>query len=152
MGRGKKADYKNSSGEQDQPRETVERELAETQPVESESSLDATVANPGSEQPSEVTFRGDEMEQGKGTFEGFSELTRNFFSLDAAKKVAEVCIETAEKFADGALECQAKSTEWAKATPLASLFEVQNSMGRKLAELSAETARRLWHLEERHGA
>jgi hypothetical protein len=92
------------------------------------------------------------MEQGKGTFEGFSELTRNFFSLDAAKKVAALCIETGEQLAEGALEVQAKSTEWAKDTPLASLFQVQNSMGRKLVELSADTARRLWRIEGRHAA
>jgi hypothetical protein len=92
------------------------------------------------------------MEQGKGTFEGFSELTRNFFSLDAAKKVAALCIETGEQLAEGALEVQAKSTEWAKDTPLASLFEAQNSMGRKLVELSADTARRLWRIEGRHAA
>jgi hypothetical protein len=66
----------------EQPRKTVEREVVE---VESESvgseAVRTTVADPG-----EVTFRGDKMEQGKGTFEGFSELTRNFFSLDAAKR------------------------------------------------------------------
>lgn len=149
MAKGKKTNYRNSSLEEDQLRGTVEQELAETEPVESES-FDATVANPGPVQPSKVTFRSDKMEQGKGPFESFSGLTRNFFSLDAAKKVAELCIETGEKLADGALEFQAKSTEWAKETPLASLFETQNSMGRKLAKLSAETARRLWRLEERH--
>jgi hypothetical protein len=90
------------------------------------------------------------MEQGKDRFVGFSELTRNFFGLDAAKKVAALCIETGEKLAEGALEAQAKSTEWAKDTPLAPLFKAQNSMGRKLVELSVDTARRLWRIEERN--
>jgi hypothetical protein len=151
MATGKKTNYSNSSREEDRPKETVERELMETEPFESES-LDATVTDPGSVQPSEAILRSDKMEQDKGTLEGLSELTRNFFSLDAAKKVAELCIETGEELADGALAFQAKSTEWAKETPLASLFETQNSMGRKLVELSAETARRLWRLGERHAA
>jgi hypothetical protein len=87
------------------------------------------------------------MEQGKGIFESISEVTRSVFSLDAARKMAAVYIDTGEKVATDAIEFQAKANEWAKDTPLQALLEVQTSMGRKLVELSADTARRLWRIE-----
>jgi hypothetical protein len=87
------------------------------------------------------------MEQGKGIFESISEVTRSVFSLDAARKMAAVYIDTGEKVATDAIEFQAKANEWAKETPLQALLEVQTSMGRKLVELSADTARRLWRIE-----
>jgi len=87
------------------------------------------------------------MEQGKGIFESISEVTRSVFSLDAARKMAAVYIDTGEKVATDAIEFQAKANEWAKDTPLQALLEVRTSMGRKLVELSADTARRLWRIE-----
>ena len=92
--------------------------------------------------------KGAKMEQGKGMFESLSEVTRSMFSLDAARKMATLYIDTGEKFATGAIELQAKASEWAKDTPLQALLEAQNSMGHKLVELSANTARRLWRIED----
>jgi hypothetical protein len=88
------------------------------------------------------------MEQGKGMFESLSEVTRSMFSLDAARKMAALYIDTGEKLATDAIEFQAKASEWAKDTPLQALLEAQNSMGHKLVELSANTARRLWRIED----
>ena len=92
------------------------------------------------------------MEQGKGIFESLSEVTGSVFSLDAARKMVALYISTGEKLATGAIEFQAKANEWAKDTPLQALLEAQNSMGRKLVELSAETARSVWRIEEERAA
>jgi hypothetical protein len=88
----------------------------------------------------------------KGIFENTSELARNLFSLDGAKTLAALYIETTEKLAEGVLAFQATTTEWARDTPLATVFEANNSMARKLVEFSAGTARRLWRIEEKHAA
>ena len=58
--------------------------------------------------------------------------SRSVFSLDAARKMAAVYIDTGEKVATDAIEFQAKANEWAKDTPLQALLEVRTSMGRKL--------------------
>jgi hypothetical protein len=83
------------------------------------------------------------MEKGENEiFKNASELGRTLFSLEGPKKLAAFYIESGEKLAKQALEFQAKATEWAKDTPLAVVFAAQNSMGRKLVELSTVTRRR----------
>jgi hypothetical protein len=62
--------------------------------------------------------------------------------------MAALYIDTGAKLAEGALDLKAKASQWAKDTPLAAAFEAQNSMGGKLVELSANTARWLWRIEE----
>lgn len=86
----------------------------------------------------------------KGIFENASELGRNLFSLDGAKTLAALYIETTEKLAEGVLNFQASAIEWAKDTPLAGALEAQHSMARKLVEFSTGTARRLWRIDEKH--
>ncbi len=93
------------------------------------------------------------MEQdNKAKLDGFADLTRALFDPDSVKKTAAFYFEAGEKIAERVLEFQTRSTEWAKDTPLAPVFEVQISMTRKLTELSAETARRLWRIEEKPAA
>jgi hypothetical protein len=99
-------------------------------------------------QSGEGQSRGVKMEQGKGIFESLSEVTRSVFSLEAARKMAAAYIDTGEKLATDAIEFQAKANKWAKDTPLKPMLEAQNSMGRKLVELSANTARRLCRIED----
>jgi hypothetical protein len=83
----------------------------------------------------------------RGVYEGFSRLAEACLSAEGAKKAAAWYIDTSEKFATQALDLQAKTTEWAKDTPLYPLIEAQQSIGRKLVEQSASTARTLWRLE-----
>jgi len=87
---------------------------------------------------------------GETVVEGFSKLTESFFSLEGAKKAAAWYIDTSEKFAKQALELQERATGWAKETPLAPLFEAQNSIARKFVERSASAARNLWRLNQVH--
>jgi len=84
----------------------------------------------------------------KGAFQGFSEMAAALCSTEAARKIAALSIETGERLAKSALDFQAKATEWAKDTPLGALFEAQNSIGRKVVELSADAVRRLWKVDE----
>jgi hypothetical protein len=132
---------------EDRPRKTVKLEVAQDGAAES-ALMRTAVPDLGATQSHEDQSRGAKMEQGKRIFESISEVTRSMFSLDAARKMAAVYIDTGEKLATDAIEFQAKANEWAKDTPLQALLEAQNSMGRKLVELSADTARRLWRLEE----
>lgn len=83
---------------------------------------------------------------GESMFESFSKMNESFLKFDAAKKAAAWYIETGEKFATQLIEMQEKATGWAKETPLAPLFEAQNSIARKLVERSASAARNLWQL------
>jgi hypothetical protein len=93
------------------------------------------------------------MENGENEiFKNVSELGRMLFSLEGPKKLAAFYIESGEKLAKQTLDFQAKSTEWAKNTPLAVVFAAQNSMGRKFVECSIGTARRLWRIEEKRAA
>jgi hypothetical protein len=104
----------------------------------------AVASAPTAAQPREVKSENKTMENSeKDMFENISELGRTSFSLEGAKKLATLYIE---RLAKQVLDIQAKATEWAKDTPLAAVFEAQNSMGRKLVELSAGTARRLWRI------
>lgn len=88
-----------------------------------------------------------EKEIREGMYEAFGKLGESFFSLDSAKKAAAWYIDTTERVATQALELQEKATGWAKETPLASLFEAQQSVARKLIAGSASAARNLWKLE-----
>jgi hypothetical protein len=83
----------------------------------------------------------------KGAFEGFSEMAAALLSTEAARKIAALSIDTGERLANSALDFQANATGWAKDTPLSALFETQNSIGRKVVELSADAARRLWRID-----
>lgn len=83
----------------------------------------------------------------RGIYEGFSRLTEACLSPEAAKKAAAWYIDTGEKIATQALQFQAKASEWAKDTPIYPLIEAQQSIGRRLVEQSASTARTLWRLE-----
>ncbi len=82
-----------------------------------------------------------------GIFEGFSKAGESLLSLDGAKKAAAWYIDNSEKLANQAIELQEKATMWAKETPLATLFETQVSMARKLVERSATAARNLWQIQ-----
>ena len=84
----------------------------------------------------------------KGTLKGFSEMVGVFFNTERARELAALSIDTSEQFANGMLDFQAKASEWANDTPLGGLFKAQNSIGRKLVELSVGTARRLCRVEE----
>ena len=88
-----------------------------------------------------------ERTMGEGMFEGFGKLNESLLNMDGVKKAAAWYIETAEKLATQALDLQAKATGWAKETPLASLFEAQQSMARKVVERSTAAARNLWQIE-----
>jgi hypothetical protein len=80
-------------------------------------------------------------------FESFNKLGTEFFSIDGAKKIAALYIDTSEKIAEQMIELQERATSWAKETPFAPIFEAQSSMARKLIERSAAAARNLWQIE-----
>lgn len=77
----------------------------------------------------------------------FSELNAPW--CDAVKNAAAQYIDNGEKWAHQALKWNEKATEWAKATPLALVFETQRIIAKQTIELSADIARRLWQLEEK---
>lgn len=81
-----------------------------------------------------------------GVYEGFSRIAETCFSPTGAKKAAAWYIDTTEKLATQALDFQVKATEWARETPLYPFIEAQQTIGRKLVEQSASTARSLWRL------
>jgi hypothetical protein len=85
-------------------------------------------------------------ENKENVFEGFTKMSESVFSLEGLKKAATWYIETSEKIANQALDLQEKATSWAKYTPLAPLFEAQQSIARKLVERSASAARTLWQI------
>ncbi len=84
-------------------------------------------------------MNGDKM------YDSVSKLSESF-NLDGVKKVAAWYIDTSEKFANQALELQERANGWAKDTPLAPIFEAQNSMAKKLVERSVNVARNLWQI------
>jgi hypothetical protein len=88
-----------------------------------------------------------EKETREGMYESFSKFGESFFSVAGAKKAAAWYIDTSERVATQALELQEKATGWAKETPLATLFETQQSLARKFIERSASAARNLWKVE-----
>jgi hypothetical protein len=136
-----------SSRTEDRSKKIVKLEAAQDGAAESEFAR-AAALDLVTTQSRQGRSKGAKMEQGKGMFESLSEVTRSMFSLDAARKMAALYIDTGEKLATDAIEFQAKASEWAKDTPLQALLEAQNSMGHKLVELSANTARRLWRIED----
>ena len=86
-----------------------------------------------------------EKEQ-SGVYEGISSIADKCFNPAGAKKAAAWYIDTTEKLATQALDFQVKATEWARETPIYPLIEAQQTIGRKLVEQSASTARSLWRL------
>jgi hypothetical protein len=68
---------------------------------------------------------------------------------DAVKKAAKQYLENGEKFAQQALKWNEKATEWAKATPLAPVFETQRMVAKQTIDISVDIARRLWQLEDK---
>lgn len=93
-----------------------------------------------------------EKETAQGMFEAYTKMGESVFSLDGVKKAAAWYIETSEKLANQVIELQEKATGWAKETPLAPLFEAQNSLARKFVERSASAARNLWRIQpSQHG-
>ena len=83
----------------------------------------------------------------EGIFESFTKINDSVFNLEGVKKAAAWYIETSEKFAHQAIELQEKAMGWAKDTPLAPLFEAQNSFAHKFVERSANAARTLWQIQ-----
>jgi len=79
---------------------------------------------------------------------GFSEIIGVFFNTERARELAALSIETSEQFAKSVLDFQARTSEWAKDTPLGGLCKARDSIGRKLVELSFGIARRLCGVEE----
>jgi Phasin protein len=88
-----------------------------------------------------------QKETRQGMFEAFSKMGETSFSIEGAKKAAAWYLDTTERVATQALELQEKATGWAKETPLASLFEAQQSIARKFVERSLTAARSLWQIE-----
>jgi hypothetical protein len=88
----------------------------------------------------------EKAEQRARLFDNLSDLRKNMFSVEGAKKVAAWYIDTSEKLANGVLDFQASTTEWAKETPLAPIIEAQQELGRKFVKRSAEVARTVWQL------
>ena len=125
-----------------EPAETPRLEQAEAEPAEQ--SKPAQVEQPKAGQKSGGKRVADNRE---GVFEGFAKINESVLSLEGVKKAAAWYIETSEKLAHQALELQEKAMGWAKDTPLAPLFEAQNSFARKFVERSANAARTLWQIQ-----
>lgn len=66
---------------------------------------------------------------------------------DAVKHAAAQYIDNGEKWAHQSLKWSEKATEWAKATPLAPVFETQRIVAKQAIDMSTDIARRLWQLE-----
>jgi len=75
-----------------------------------------------------------------------SELNTSF--QKNAKRIAAWYIDTTENLAKEGLSLREKTTGWAKDTPLAAIFEAQNSMAQQLVENSASFARKLFQLDK----
>jgi hypothetical protein len=63
------------------------------------------------------------------------------------KSAAALYVDASEEFAKQLLSLQASATSWAKDTPLAPLFEMQNAIGQRLVEFSSSATRSLLQLE-----
>jgi len=90
------------------------------------------------------------MEKGKKempfSFCGPSELSASWSTN--AKRIAAWYIDTAESLAKESLSLQEKSTEWAKDTPLAAIFDAQRALAEQLVENSTNFARSLFQIEK----
>ena len=80
------------------------------------------------------------------TIGSVSELNTSF--QKNAKRIAAWYIDTTENLAKEGLSMHEKTTSWAKETPLAAIFEAQNSMAQQLVENSASFARKLFQLDQ----
>jgi hypothetical protein len=75
-------------------------------------------------------------------------------SLDPSKllvetrKLAAWSIDASEKAAHEALDFQARTTSWAKETPLAPVFELQRTVAKRIVDRSANLARTLWQIDK----
>ena len=74
----------------------------------------------------------------------FSEM--NSPLMAPVKEMAARYIDTSEKWANQALEMSEKTTEWAKDTPLAAVFETQRSLAKQMIGTSTSLARQMWRL------
>ncbi len=80
---------------------------------------------------------------GRGQIAGFVEPL-----LSGVRGLASRYIDANEKFAGQVLEFQARTTRWAKHTPLGPIFDAQNEMGKRLVALVADAARDFWKIEK----
>ena len=76
----------------------------------------------------------------------FSEMNTPF--IGPVKEMAARYIDTSEKWANQALEMSEKTTEWAKDTPFAPVFETQRSLAKQMIGSSTSFARQMWKLDE----
>jgi hypothetical protein len=70
---------------------------------------------------------------------------------ESAKRAVELYVESGEKVGKMMLELHERSTNWAKETMLAPLFEAQRSAGKQMIETSAEMARKLYGIGKSNG-
>ncbi len=68
--------------------------------------------------------------------------------LVETRKLAAWSIDASEKAAHGALDFQARTTSWAKETPLAPVFELQRTVAKRIVDGSANLARTLWQIDK----
>lgn len=122
----------------------VEATPSNQQPA-SEGQLETSMGGP---EPAEKSGGKSKMaENDKSAFKLFSESGMNWFSPEAAKKVAAWYIDAGEKFGKEALGLQEKAMGWSKETPLGPLFEAQHTAAAQWLERSAHMARTLWRIE-----
>jgi hypothetical protein len=130
--------------EDTQPPENVARATKHAEPV-ADSWLSSKTTDESSRKTLSRRLPMSEKEQ-SGMYEGISRIAEKCFNPAGAKKAAAWYIDTTEKLATQALDFQVKATEWAKETPIYPFIEAQQTIGRKLVEQSASTARSLWRL------
>ncbi len=70
---------------------------------------------------------------------------------ESAKRAMELYVESGEKMGKMMLELHERSTNWAKETMLAPLFEAQRSAGKQMIETSVEMARKLYGIAKSNG-
>ncbi len=85
-------------------------------------------------------------EKADTVFEGFTNMSKNLFNVEGAKKIAAWYVDASEKFANDLLDLQASATGWAKETPLAPILEAQTELSRKFVKRSIDLARTAWQL------
>lgn len=92
------------------------------------------------------SVRKDMTEKADTVFEGFTNMSKNLFNVEGAKKIAAWYVDASEKFANDLLDLQASATGWAKETPLAPILEAQTELSRKFVKRSIDLARTAWQL------
>jgi hypothetical protein len=70
---------------------------------------------------------------------------------ESAKKAVELYVESNERMAKMMLELHERSTNWAKETMFAPLFEAQRKAGKQMMESSVEMARKFCGIDKRNG-